>query len=127
MDNHRLGEYIAKAISKGSRYYHATYSTEPRLYLRMVGDRKSAFLKHGIIIEKYYDVFWMNSRVFIFMPEIEHYIRKLSRTDKDFAVRAHNFELLPDDIERMFFFTSQGKIKLRMKGRKIFEYEDIKK
>lgn len=125
MENTKLARQIARAISNGSKYYHAKVSKQPRIYLKMSGDRKSVYLRNGIVIERYYDVFWIKSRLFVFIPEIERYIRRLARKDKDFAARADSNSFSPDDLERMIFFISHGNIKLRMRGRKIYDYENI--
>lgn len=123
MDECKLARHISKAITNGSKTYFAHVSKIPRIYVSLAGDRLVHHLCHGIIIESYYDVHWIRSRTFIFMPAISSYIKSLSKTDCEFAKRAQSMSLFPDDLERMVYELSLHEIKLWMRGRKSFDYE----
>lgn len=122
MEHEKIARHIAKLITNGSMYYHAHISKEPRLFLKLADKRKVKSLKHGIIIKKYYDTYWMKSRAFIFLPDIADYVRHKSRVDLTFAERARTLTFVPDDIERMVHTMTHGNIRLRLKGRKVFKY-----
>lgn len=118
MEHRQLAIYLAKAISNGSRYYQATLTKKPRIYFVLKGNRKAPCYRHGIIIERYTDTYWLKSRAFLFLPDLIRYIRHLSVMDKGFAERVKSHTLSPDDIEQVINSLTYGQIKLFMRGRK---------
>ena len=125
MEHRKLASYIANSITNKSKYYYANVSRHPRIYLRLVNDRQSFNLRHGIIIRKYYDIYWVEARAFVFLPDIAEYVRAKSKIDSDFAKRVDELALTSDDIECMIYTLTHGRMKLRLKGRKVFSYPEL--
>ena len=122
MEHRDVAIRIVRLINEYSRYYHARLSRHPRTFASLSGRRKLLCLRHGIIIEKYYDVYWMSSKAFVFLPDIVDYVRHYSKVNTEFAERAKTLSFNMDDIERMVFCLSHDSVKLCMRGRKIFDY-----
>lgn len=125
MEHRKLASYIANSITNKSKYYYANVSRHPRIYLRLVNDRQSFNLRHGIIIRKYYDIYWVEARAFVFLPDIAEYVRAKSKIDSDFSKRVDELTLTSDDIECMIYTLTHGRMKLRLKGRKVFSYPEL--
>lgn len=125
MEHRKLASYIANSITNKSKYYYANVSRHPRIYLRLVNDRQSFNLRHGIIIRKYYDIYWVEARAFVFLPDIAEYVRAKSKIDSDFSKRVDELALTSDDIECMIYTLTHGRMKLRLKGRKVFSYPEL--
>ena len=123
MEHYELAKYIVKAVNDRSRYYGARISRTPRLFVKLSGSRLCIPLRHGIIIERVVDECYIKKHAFVFLPDIVDYIRHLSRTNKEFASRVANMNLSADDLELMMLELSYGSIRLRMKGRKVFDIE----
>ena len=124
MDKRKLLSYIVKRINASSRYYLAEITKKPRHYHELIGGRLLPSLKKGVAIYRDIDAFYLPTSAFLFEPEIVRYVTRLAHHDKVFANRLAVMELNADDIEIMVRTLTFNRIKLYMKGRRIFETSD---
>lgn len=124
MKNDELLIHIANRISNCSRHYTAEVTKEPRSYYGRLAGRVILQKAYGLCITRFKDSHWLPTKAFIFEPDLNDYVTKMSRRNKEFAVRLAMLDLNPDDIELMICTLTFGKIKLFMRGRKIFDDDD---
>lgn len=122
-----LLEYIAEKICSLSMRYTASIPLMPRKYCKaskMVSkDRLLVRYKRGVLIERKRNAFCMRlpKSIFVFEPDIEKKARRMARSDAAFAERLKTLSLNSDDIETIIRELTNGKIRLHLKGRTVYD------